>query len=228
MAEKNYRQYGWPIPTHLQSSVAEIAPDLKHTFTATSPRKSTTTGVANPADIEHSNRLAAGQGKLEEVDLSADTTARNLQRTENAGKREDEPAGKVRLGRDGKPRRGPRRRNSEDMRLDQMVEAVLRESKCAFPIPPLTICLLTILVEYFDEAPPNPPLASAGDNDEAMVERFRLDYLESIESRQKRKSAKPSGSKGVKEPSRGPKLGGSRSARAAMRLQEKAASKKKG
>ncbi|KAF2134526.1 hypothetical protein P153DRAFT_362286 [Dothidotthia symphoricarpi CBS 119687] len=211
MAEKNYRQYGWPIPTHLQTSVAAIAPDLKHTFSTTSSRTGTTTGVDNPADVEHSNRLAAGQGKLQEVDLSSDAAAHNLQRTQNVFKREEEPPSKVRLGRDGKPRRGPKRRNSEDIRRDQMVEAVLRESK----------------LEYFDEAPPNLHNPSTGDNDEAMVERFRLEYFESIESRQQRKPVLPPGPKGVKEPPKGPKLGGSRSARAAMRLQEEAAAKNK-
>jgi hypothetical protein len=35
----------------------------------------------------------------------------------------------VRLGRNGKPRRQPKRRNSEDLRRDQLVEAVMREAK---------------------------------------------------------------------------------------------------
>jgi hypothetical protein len=60
-----------------------------------------------------------------------------------------------------------------------------------------------------------------------MVEKFRQEFLDSIESRQQRKVAPPPGAKGVKEPPKGPKLGGSRSARAAMRLQEEQAAKNK-
>ncbi|KAK1919010.1 hypothetical protein P3342_001140 [Pyrenophora teres f. teres] len=39
MAEKNYRQYGWPIQKHLQATVAAIAPDLKPSFGDTVPKK---------------------------------------------------------------------------------------------------------------------------------------------------------------------------------------------
>lgn len=143
MAEKNYRLYGWPIPRHLEASVAALAPDLEPAaFTSAAQRKNVTPiiegGEEKGASVgaEQSSRLAAGMGKLQEVDLGPDATTRNVQRTEAAWKRieggqlEAEPPGKVRLGRDGKPRRPPKRRNSEDIRRDQMVEAVLREAKC--------------------------------------------------------------------------------------------------
>jgi hypothetical protein len=77
-------------------------------------------------------------GKLHEVDLGPDATARNIERTEAAWKKlegrdnEMKTTEKVRLGKNGKPRWQPKRRNSEDMRRDQMVEAVLREAKRAF------------------------------------------------------------------------------------------------
>ena len=77
-------------------------------------------------------------GKLHEVDLGPLTAARNIERTQAARKKlegvdvEKEPAPKVRLGKNGKPRRQPKRRNSEDLRRDQLVEAVLRESKRTF------------------------------------------------------------------------------------------------
>lgn len=41
----------------------------------------------------------------------------------------EEITGKVRLGKNGKPRRTRRRRNSDDMKRDKLVEEVLRESK---------------------------------------------------------------------------------------------------
>jgi hypothetical protein len=108
------------------------------------------------------------------------------------------------------------------MRRDQMVEAVLRESKCMFTSRITTTRLLTLVVDYFDET----PLANTrfAGTDEDMVEQFRTEYFESMESRQQRAPAAPPGGK---EGPKGPKLGGSRSARAAMRLQEEQAAKKK-
>jgi hypothetical protein len=75
--------------------------------------------------------MAAGQGKIEEVDIvpTAQRRDEKWRRLEN-GEFEQLATGKVRLGRDGKPRRPPKRRNSEDIRRDQMVEAVLSEAKC--------------------------------------------------------------------------------------------------
>jgi hypothetical protein len=69
-------------------------------------------------------------GKIEEVDIApaAQRTDERWGRLEN-GEFEQVATGKVRLGRDGKPRRPPKRRNSGDVRRDQMVEAVLSESK---------------------------------------------------------------------------------------------------
>jgi hypothetical protein len=80
---------------------------------------------------EHGNRIAAGMGKLQEVDLGPEAAARTQQAWKQlqGGLPEKESTAKVRLGRDGKPRRAPKRRNSDDVRRDQMVEAVLRESK---------------------------------------------------------------------------------------------------
>ncbi|KAG4217296.1 hypothetical protein PC116_g34223 [Phytophthora cactorum] len=45
---------------------------------------------------------------------------------------------KVRLGRDGKPWRPRNRRNSDDIKRDQLVEEILRESRrklSPFPVP---------------------------------------------------------------------------------------------
>jgi hypothetical protein len=69
-------------------------------------------------------------GKIEEVDIAPvqKRTDEKWRRLEN-GEFEHVATGKVRLGRDGKPRRPPKRRNSNDVRRDQMVEAVLSEAK---------------------------------------------------------------------------------------------------
>lgn len=70
--------------------------------------------------------------------------------------------------------------------------------------------------------------------DDRIAEQFRRDFMDAISSRRQRSSAaakaaraKASGQKKVDDRPRGPKLGGSRSARAAMReaQAEKAAKK---
>ena len=81
-------------------------------------------------------RQAAGLGKLHEVDLGEDARQRNISLTEAAKRRLEggepieEIVAKVRLGRDGKPRRARKRRGSEDIKRDKLVEEVLKESKC--------------------------------------------------------------------------------------------------
>ena len=83
-------------------------------------------------------RQPATLGKIHEIDLGKDASLRNQERTELAMRRArgeqipaEEPAvkKKPRLGRNGKPRRGPKRRNSEDVKRDQLVEQVLHESR---------------------------------------------------------------------------------------------------
>lgn len=89
-------------------------------------------------------RQPVSLGKIQEIDLGRDATLKNAQRTEMAIRKQngeivieddEQPPPtrrKVRLGRDGKPmrpRRGPKRRNSEDVHRDKLVEEVLRETK---------------------------------------------------------------------------------------------------
>lgn len=102
-------------------------------------------GLAGPgmADLGI-QRQPAALGKLHEIDLGPDATLRNIARTEAAKRRLEggeeeieEGTGKVRLRRDGKPWRGRRRRNSEDVKRDQLVEQVLRETRCeCYPLLP--------------------------------------------------------------------------------------------
>ncbi|KAI1448118.1 hypothetical protein F5Y02DRAFT_335626 [Annulohypoxylon stygium] len=207
--------------------------------------------IAAPRPPEHPHR--ALQGQLTEVDLGDEARSRNEALTERATRRflhgsavaadEDEDSEgrgansgrpkKVRLGRDGKPWR-PRnnRRTSDDVRRDQLVEEILRENRLDVyetPTPPQTS------TAGADGAEPD------GAADDRIAEEFRREFMDAqAERQQKRKkpaNAPPGGgpggpgSKGQKDDDvlKGPKLGGSRNVRAAMRnlLLEKAKEAKK-
>ena len=93
-------------------------------------------------DLLGQNRQPAALGKLHEIDLGPDATLKNIVRTEAAKRRleggeveSEEGTQKPRLRKDGKPWRGRRRRNSEDIKRDKLVEEVLRESRRKFPSP---------------------------------------------------------------------------------------------
>ena len=88
-------------------------------------------------------KLAEGnstmQGKLQEIDLGDESRARTVAMTERARRRlegddiEDDgmPSrqNKMRLGRDGKPWRPRKRRGSDDVKRDEMVEQFLHENR---------------------------------------------------------------------------------------------------
>ncbi|KAI1096077.1 P-loop containing nucleoside triphosphate hydrolase protein [Rostrohypoxylon terebratum] len=220
------------------SRVPGLAVPLSSAFVSTAPRPP-----------EHSHR--ALQGQLTEVDLGDEARSRNEALTERATRRilhgsgvatdEDEDSEgkganggrprKVRLGRDGKPWRARNRRTSDDVRRDQLVEQILRENRHVYDTP----------------TPPQTSNAGAdgtepdGAADDRIAEEFRREFMDAqAERQQKRKkptNAPPGGgpggpgSKGQKDEDvlRGPKLGGSRNVRAAMRnlLLEKAKEAKK-
>ena len=72
-------------------------------------------------------------------------------------------------------------------------------------------------MDYFDDsAPANTFQNGSGNNDDAIAERFQMEYLESVEEARQQRKAPPAagGVKGIKEGPKGPKLGGSKSARA--------------
>jgi hypothetical protein len=92
-------------------------------------------------------RQPAALGKLLEIDLGNEARDKNVVRTEQARRRldgedvEDDsaPEGKSKkpkLGRDGKPWRERKRRTSEDIRRDKLVEEVLRENRRKLSYPP--------------------------------------------------------------------------------------------
>ncbi|CRK26975.1 hypothetical protein BN1708_000760 [Verticillium longisporum] len=123
---------------------------------------------------------------------------------------------KPRLGRDGKPLRQRNRRTSDDVARDKMVEDFLRENRLDVYENPATSQTAT------------PSAPGGGDDDAAaddrLAEEFRREFMDAMAQRrqqnaqqqQQRKKA-PADGKANEDVLRGPKLGGSRSARAAMR-----------
>lgn len=89
--------------------------------------------------------------------------------------------------------------------------------------------LTTFVVEIYDE-----PEEEVQNDDQAaddrIAEQFRKEFLEAVSSRRQRAGAaattKPTKGTKVDDRPKGPKLGGSRSARAAMREQQEKSSKK--
>lgn len=165
-------------------------------------------------------------GQLLEIDLGEEARVRNAHRTEMARRKAagesidleefaQNPPSKSRLGRDGKPWRGRKRRGSDDIQRDALVDAILHENRLDIYEPVPSSSLLSKEVE--------------GPNDEILAETFRKDWEEAsshaLLQRQQQMSEKAAKEKkkGSQEKTeeelymKGPKLGGSRSARAAMR-----------
>ncbi|KAK0730630.1 hepatocellular carcinoma-associated antigen 59-domain-containing protein, partial [Lasiosphaeris hirsuta] len=159
------------------------------------------------------------QGKLMEIDLGDEARARNIEMTERARRRlqglaadEEEETGarrkKVRLGPDGKPWRSRNRRGSDDIKRDQLVEKFLSENSLG----------------VYDVQPEQPATVAGLNNeemaaDDRIAEEFRREFMDAMSQRRRKKTAVPAkpGVKKEEEVLKGPKLGGSRNARAAMR-----------
>ncbi|KAK3175114.1 hypothetical protein OEA41_002360 [Lepraria neglecta] len=208
------------IPADIKSVIERFAPQTgqitettdKHIGQGLSPN-----GALVDAGIQ---RAPAALGKLHEIDLGPDATLRNIARTEAAQRKLggaepeiDEKTGKVPLRKDGKPYEWRKRRNSDDVKRDKLVEEVMRESR----------------LEIYDE--PDEDEGANGDQaaDDRIAEQFRREFMDAISSRKQKavQEKKPVKGKVVDDRPKGPKLGGSRSARAAMREKEEAAARKR-
>lgn len=203
---------------------------------STAPNSASAAGPEEPqasrvGPAGHPQKEAATLGRLQEVDLGPDAHARNIALTAEATRRlQGKSVGypemnatkpeKPRLGRNGKPLPPRRwnRRGSEDMARDSLVEAILSEARTEHV--------------YDNEVEAESDDAAAAD--ERLAEQFRADFLEQMEMRNAQaaaRAAKPpetaSGGKSGErdEYAKGPKLGGSRMQRAAMREKEIAAKK---
>ena len=190
---------------------------------------------ANSTMDAATKKQPAALGKLHEIDLGPDATLTNIVRTEEAKRKLEcgtpeivQQVGKIRLGRDGKPRRPRKRRNSDDVKRDKLVEEVMKESKRESDLCKLNTLRLTLpVVDIYDEPEVQLPNDDQS-NDDRIAEQFRREFLDAVSQRNQKKpqTAKKPGPGGVDDSQKGPKLGGSRSARAAMReLQEKAKKK---
>jgi hypothetical protein len=173
-------------------------------------------------------------GKLHEVDLGEEVRRRNANMTEQARRRlageaveadDDSSTKRVRIGKDGKPWRGRKRRGSEDVKRDQLVEELMRENKGTFPCLYIPEELANPGAVDLYDVPAQPEASGEPGADEAadekIAEQFRREFMEAMaERRHHRRKAAPQPSRpGAKQEEilRGPKLGGSRNARAAMR-----------
>jgi len=146
-------------------------------------------------------------GKLHEVDLGEEVKQRNIALTAQAltggGGEGQLESGAASGGR----RRQRRRRNSQDIERDRLVEEVLKETR---------------LDLYPEDAAEEEDRDEEGAADDKIAEKFRKEFIDAILSKRRRRGADPKtkGKKEDKKRPKGPKLGGSRMARAQMREQQ--------
>ncbi|KAL2159149.1 hypothetical protein VTH06DRAFT_2581 [Thermothelomyces fergusii] len=170
------------------------------------------------------------QGRLLEIDLGDEARARNIEMTERARRRlqgqideeeDEESKGRAKNGRLGL--RSRNRRGSDDIKRDQLVEEFLSENR----------------LDMYDTTQSGRAGNSAaldddeGAADDRIAEAFRREFMDAMAQRSRRRrmahSSKPR-TRRQDEILRGPKLGGSRNARAAMRdllLKEQASKRKR-
>ncbi|KAG9240755.1 hepatocellular carcinoma-associated antigen 59-domain-containing protein [Calycina marina] len=168
--------------------------------------------------MTEAQRQPAAIGKLMEIDLGDEARDRNVYLTEKARRKlegvsmEEEDATNKRaktrpgLGPDGnKWRYRKKRRDSDDVKRDLLVEDFLRENR----------------VEMYDELPTQPTTSDDQAADDIIAEEFRKEFMDSQKQKKKSIPGLPPNRNPVKrkeeEEMKGPKMGGSRNARAAMK-----------
>ncbi|KAH7328951.1 hypothetical protein B0I35DRAFT_507328 [Stachybotrys elegans] len=140
---------------------------------------------------------AATHGKLMEVEVPAGAAVEP--------RRRDESRKKPRLRKDGKPWRPRNRRGSDDIKRDQLVEAFLHENRLdVYDVPNASKVDDTAIEED-------------GAADERLAEQFKKQYLDELAQRRQRKKPAQPARPTNEDVLKGPKLGGSRNTRAAMR-----------
>jgi len=180
-------------------------------------------------------------GKLHEVDLGEETKKHNIARTKEATRRlqggeeiEDDPSTAPNTPTannipNRKKMKSRRRRNSQDVQRDKLVEEVLKESRRTPPLPhtlntELTVVLFLLKVEmYTDPDPTEDQRESEGAADDRIAEKFRREFLDALMTRRRRRGGDGKKKRDENKKPRGPKLGGSRQARAAMRESQQSA-----
>ena len=183
----------------------EQARTLQPGLDTTLPNTTTILGARNPAT----------QGQLHEVDLGPIATDKPKQPREHRRRR-------LRLTKDGRiiRPRPRRRRPSTDIARDTLVEQVLHENS-------------TVADNSHDQTPDDKTPSAAQDNDEFLATKFKADFFEAQTLRQAQRQAQQASKQAQQREQqkanggevkgalaagggRGPKLGGSRAARAAM------------
>jgi len=147
------------------------------------------------------------QGQLMEINLD-DHSARSENAVQADSATDGGPrAKKPRLRRDGKPWRPRNRRDSDALKRDQIVDEILHETR----------------LDLYEPTPEQNSRTVVADQDGAadarLAEEFRQQFLEDVAERQlrKKKATNQTTRAGTEEVLKGPKLGGSRNARAQMR-----------
>ncbi|KAF5257544.1 hypothetical protein FOXYS1_11929 [Fusarium oxysporum] len=173
----------------------------------------------------HESGRAVMQGQLMEINLD-DHSARSENAVQADSATDGGPrAKKPRLRRDGKPWRPRNRRDSDALKRDQIVDEILHETR---RMSMMSMFLKSATKSYFlvDLYEPTPEQNSRtvvadqdGAADARLAEEFRQQFLEDVAERQlrKKKATNQTTRAGTEEVLKGPKLGGSRNARAQMR-----------
>ncbi|KAH0372410.1 hypothetical protein KCU65_g1094, partial [Aureobasidium melanogenum] len=189
---------------YVDSKLARLTPSHEASTQSSTPAEPTLTSSTTTQQNE--NQSSASQGHLHQVDVTNAVPTTTTSSTPS---------------RPQKPPRKPHwrnRRNSADLARDAMVDQILRASQ------------LNIYETSASTTQPKPSSDSTQDADERMAEEFKRNFYAAAEERAVRRTfAPPPPTYGANklESLKGPKLGGSRSQRAAMHAAEKAKTVKK-
>ncbi|KAG9828440.1 hypothetical protein KCU98_g14203, partial [Aureobasidium melanogenum] len=189
---------------YVDSKLARLTPSHETLTQSSTPAEPTPTSSATAQHNE--NQSSASHGHLHQADVANPVPTTTTSST---------------TSRPQKPPRKPHwrnRRNSADIARDAMVDQILRESQ------------LNIYETSASTTHSKPSSDDTQDADERMAEEFKRNFYAAAEERAVRRTAAPPpptyGANKL-ESLKGPKLGGSRSQRAAMHAAEKAKTMKK-
>ncbi|CEI64101.1 hypothetical protein FVEN_g8951 [Fusarium venenatum] len=204
VADLNDRHMMDYIESRLSNRAARDSSKPTSSASASDPTRQSSTMAT-----KHETGRAVMQGQLMEIDLGDHAQDSSAARNAGAGQGDGDErrAKKPRLRRDGKPWRPRKRRDSDAVKRDQLVDEILREAKLD-------------LYEPTAEQSGNAAGADQdGAADERLAEEFRQRFLEDVAERQlrKKKATNQPARPGTEEVLKGPKLGGSRNSRAQMR-----------
>ncbi|KAL7802818.1 hypothetical protein V8C43DRAFT_269462 [Trichoderma afarasin] len=195
---------------YIESRLASRSADPHGTSPSSQPAsQSTTTNQGLAGDPNHQDKWRdqpTRHGKLVEVDMAnLDNGARNNNSNDSHKRRRVETDGTAKPP----PRRGRNRRNSQDIARDALVEQFLHENRLdVYNVPSSSTAAAS-------SAPGGDPSA-----DDRLAEEFRQQYYDEQAMRRKKKRPVQQQKQQQQQSGdvlKGPKLGGSRNMRAAVR-----------